>query len=283
MADTTNSCVRLPAGGMDLDATLGCGQSFSWERQGGRYAGVAGNRAVWAHQEGDSLVLAGPGDKPLEAADIDYWKRYFALDVDYAGLQRRFAGDPALAECVACAAGIRVLRQPFWDTLVAFILSQNNHLGRIGALAERLRRHYGSPLGGGLYSYPGPRVLAGLQEAALRALGAGYRAPYLIDAGQRVAGDQVDEKVLAALGDAEARRLLCTIKGVGPKVADCVLLFGLHRTAVAPMDVWMKRAVAARFDGTLPACAKGYEGIAQQYIFHWARQNPQNVRPAKAP
>ena len=100
---------------------------------------------------------------------------------------------------------------------------------------------------------------------------AGWRAEYLIDAARKVASGQVSEAALAALPDAEARALLMTVKGVGPKVADCVLLYSLSRWSVVPMDVWMKRAMARLFPRGAPVCCRPYQGIAQQFIFDYAR------------
>lgn len=254
--------------GLDLDATLGCGQTFLWRPlEGGGWAGVTAGRAVTARMEGTVLVLEGAQEE-----DRAFWENYFALDMDYPALLERFcAGSKRLAACVEHSPGIRVLRQPFFETLCCFIISQNNNIPRIAAITGRLCEGLGEKLGEGLYSFPAPEALAAREPEDLAFLRAGWRAEYLIDAARKVASGQVSEAALAALPDAEARALLMTVKGVGPKVADCVLLYSLSRWSVVPMDVWMKRAMARLFPRGAPVCCRPYQGIAQQFIFDYAR------------
>ncbi|HJB68185.1 MAG TPA: DNA-3-methyladenine glycosylase 2 family protein [Candidatus Fournierella excrementigallinarum] len=254
--------------GLDLSATLGCGQTFLWKPlEGGGWAGVAAGRAVTARMEGAVLALEG-----AKEADRPFWENYFALDMDYPALLARFcAGSKRLAACVEHRPGIRVLRQPFFETLCCFIISQNNNIPRIAAITGRLCEGLGEKLAEGAYAFPTPQVLAARQPEDLAFLRAGWRAEYLIDAAQKVASGQVSEAALAGLCDADARALLTTIKGVGPKVADCVLLYSLSRWSVVPMDVWMKRAMARLFPRGAPACCRPYQGIAQQFIFDYAR------------
>ena len=216
--------------GLDLDATLGCGQTFLWQPlEGGGWSGVVAGRAVTARMEGAVLALDGAQEE-----DRAFWENYFALDMDYPALLERFcSGSKRLAACVEHSPGIRVLRQPFFETLCCFIISQNNNIPRIAAITGRLCRGLGEPLANGLYSFPAPEVLAAREPEDLAFLRAGWRAGYLIDAARKVASGQVSEAALASLSDAEARALLMTIKGVGPKVADCVLLYSLSRWSVA--------------------------------------------------
>lgn len=254
--------------GMDLDATLGCGQTFLWRPLGnGVWSGTAAGRAVTARTEGAVLVLEGAKEE-----DRAFWENYFALDMDYPALLERFcAGSKRLAACVEHSPGIRVLRQPFFETLCCFIISQNNNIPRIAAITGRLCEGLGRELPGGRFSFPAPEALAAREPEDLAFLRAGWRAEYLIDAARKVASGQVSEAALAALPDAEARALLMTVKGVGPKVADCVLLYSLSRWNMVPMDVWMKRAMARLFPRGAPVCCRPYQGIAQQFIFDYAR------------
>ena len=254
--------------GMDLDATLGCGQTFLWRPlESGGWSGVAAGRAVTARMEGAALILDGAKEE-----DRAFWENYFALDMDYPALLERFcAGSKRLAACVEHSPGIRVLRQPFFETLCCFIISQNNNIPRIAAITGRLCEGLGRELPGGRFSFPAPETLAAREPEDLAFLRAGWRAEYLIDAARKVASGQVSEAELASLPDAEARALLMTVKGVGPKVADCVLLYSLSRWSVVPMDVWMKRAMARLFPRGAPVCCRPYQGIAQQFIFDYAR------------
>lgn len=265
-------------GGLDLDATLDCGQTFLWHPlEGGGWAGVTAGRAVTARMEGTALTLEG-----AEEADRPFWENYFALDMDYPALLARFcAGSRRLAACVEHDPGIRVLRQPFFETLCCFIISQNNNIPRIRAITARLCEGLGAELENGRHAFPTPQTLAAQTPESLAFLRAGWRAEYLIDAARKVASGQVSEAALKKLPDGEARALLMTVRGVGPKVADCVLLYSLSRWSVVPMDVWMKRAMARLFPRGAPVCCRPYQGIAQQFIFDYARDVLPRHTPAK--
>mgnify|MGYP003589700750 CR=1 FL=1 len=259
-----------PENGYSLADTLCGGQSFRWrEAAPGVWRGAAGAYAAELWAAGGHLWL-----RPLgPAAPEGWWQRYLALDLDYPAMQRRFCANRRLADCVAAAPGIRVLRQPFFEALCAFILSQNNNIGRITGIVARLCALCGAPLAEGLYAFPTPAALAAQTEASLAVLRAGWRAAYLLDAARRVADGRITQELLLSLPQAEARALLMTVRGVGPKVADCVLLYGLGRWRACPMDVWMKRAMKTLFPRGMPCAARGREGIAQQYIFAYARKN----------
>lgn len=266
-------------GGLELDSTLDCGQCFRWSRTPAGWAGVVDGRSVLARMEGDTLLLEGPDE-----TERDFWIRYFALDVDYPALLARYqAGNRRLAACVAENPGIRVLRQPFFETLCTFILSQNNNIPRIRGLVERLCALCGSPLENGQHAFPTPEQLAACTEEQLATLRAGWRAGYLADATQKVLGPLPGPEALTALPLADAQAALMTIHGVGPKVADCTLLYGLGRWDAFPLDVWMKRAMAQLFPRGIPVCCRGTQGIAQQFIFAYARAHlPKGETPKQA-
>lgn len=282
MADFTYNPILIEKKGMNLEATLFCGQSFSWKKtEEGCFIGVAGEYAVRLYEQEEKLLIENINGLPETAQEEAFWKDYFALDIDYLALQEKFRKDKTLANCVDCSPGIRVLRQPFFETLLAFIISQNNHIPRITGIVERLKEEFGPKLAEGIYGCPAPETLAQLTPEDLAPLRAGFRARYLIDAAQKVAEGQVNEKRLRRLGEEEARKELCQIVGVGTKVADCVLLYSLGHNNVVPMDVWMKRAMQEYFPKGMPKVAKGYEGVAQQYIFCWVRANAQLAVPEK--
>lgn len=295
-------------GGLDLAQTLESGQCFRWHSTPQGWLGVVEGRAVLARMlPPDTLELTGLCGY-LPESEPDFWRSYFALDLDYAGLQSIFcAAHPRLAECVACAPGIRVLRQPFFETLISFIISQNNNIPRIRAIIDRLCRGLGEPLGqrpgsgkaapadeaafaaarsplpgsAGLYAFPTAQRLAALAEEELAFLRAGWRAAYLLDAARRTADGTLCEEQLRALPTEQARALLMQVKGVGPKVADCTLLYGLAHWDAYPVDVWMKKADKALFTGRVRDAGRylnrrtgGTAGIAQQYIFAWAQHGP---------
>ena len=272
--DTTTTFLQLaiPAEeNFSLADTLDCGQCFRWEAEGdGWYHGVVSRRFCRAKQMPDGLLLehAAEGDEP-------FWRNYFDLEVSYAAIRERLCRDRRLARAAAFAPGIRVLRQEPWETLCSFIISQNNNLGRIKGIVARLCDGFGDELSVGIHAFPRPEQLAGHTEKDLAPLRAGWRAGYLLDAADKVASGELDLDEIARMPLDDARAALQTIRGVGPKVAECALLYGFGRRECFPMDVWMKRAMKQLFPKGLPRCARADAGIAQQYIFHYARVCPE--------
>ena len=273
--------LTLDANGLCLAQTLDCGQCFRWQPQpDGSWAGVVEGRAVQAWQEDGRLCLAGLAG-PDPAAEPGFWRGYFALDLDYPALLAQMrAAHKGLAACIDGAPGIRVLRQPFFETLITFLISQNNNIPRIKGIVDRLCRGLGQPLDGAgrFYAFPTAGRLAELAEEDLAFLRAGWRSGYILDAARRAAAGRLDEAALRAAPLDRARACLMDVRGVGPKVADCTLLYGLGRWEAYPVDVWMRRAGQALFTRRVkdPAAylnrkTGGHAGIAQQYIFAWAR------------
>jgi len=266
-----NGMLISAASEFNLDQTLDCGQCFRFDKDGnGSWHGVAGGRAVTMRDTSDGILLEG-----VTPDDGGFWKRYFDLERDYAAIRQSYLAHPALSPCAEFAPGIRILRQNAWETLVSFIISQNNNIKRIKGIVARLCALFGEPIGDGEYTFPAASVIAAANEDALAPLRAGWRAGYILDAARRVHGGEVTLDDVAKLPLDEAQAALRVIHGVGPKVADCVLLFGMGRMEAFPMDVWMKRAIAAMFPGHTAADFGEYAGIAQQYIFHYARMNPE--------
>ncbi len=265
---------------LDLAASCTCGQCFRWlpdPDTEGIWRGVAHGRSVTARQEGDSLHIW-----PAPAADAALWADYFDLGREYAAIEAQLLRDVRLRPAYGASRGIRIFCQEPFETLISFIISANNNIPRIRGIVERLCALAGEPLGPGAYAFPTPEALSRLSETDLYGIGAGYRAPFIQGSARRVA-EGFDLHALRAVPLGEARKALCSLPGVGPKVADCVALFSLGHTAAFPMDVWMKRAVKALlFDGreaTAKELAQAIAelgedaGILQQYIFHYARQS----------
>lgn len=253
------------AGGMNLDQTLTSGQCFRWHRQADGWHGIAGGRRTVVREEDGLLYLLCP------RADDGFWRQYFALDTDYEAIQARFAASKKLAACVAEAPGLRVLHQPFFEVLCTFLISQNNNIPRIKGIVERLCALCGEELAPGQYAFPTPEALAAQTPETMAVLRAGWRSGYLLEAARRVCDGSLSAARLSVLSMDAAREELMTLRGVGPKVADCVLLYGLGFADACPMDVWMKRAMARIFPRGMPRAAGRYRGIAQQYIFEYAR------------
>lgn len=253
----------------DLSQTLECGQCFRWNRMpDGSFFGVAGKRTANISGENIGEMIRDP-----------FWNNYFDCALDYGRIRADLAkSDPVLAQAAKFAPGMRILNQDPWEALCSFIISQNNNIPRIKGIVARLCDGFGEEFADGIFAFPAPEVLAGLTEEALAEVRCGFRARYLIDAARKVASGEIDLERLRRIPLDDARARLMTIVGVGPKVADCALLYGLHRLDAFPMDVWMKRAMATLFPGRTPQSFGEYAGIAQQYIFHYSRMNPELFR-----
>lgn len=256
-------------GGFDLPHTLDCGQAFRWEEtENGVWYGVAFDKYLELEKLADgTVVLYNTSNEDFEGV----WRHYFDLDRDYDGIINAISADETLKRASEYAHGIRVLNQEPWETLCSFIISQNNNIKRIKGIISRLCENFGENKGG-YYTFPTAEKIAELTLDDLSVLRSGFRAKYILDAARKVSSGEVELKKLKAVTTDRARDELMKITGVGPKVADCVLLFGLEHADAFPKDVWIKRAMQVLFDGELPECAKPYAGIAQQYIFLFARE-----------
>lgn len=254
---------------LDLDLTLDCGQAFRWEKQeDGSYSGVAGGYFLNIIKEGNDLIFKNTD----ESAFYDFWVDYFDLKKDYVKICERLKEDELLSSTIDRYYGIRILNQESWEALCSFVISQQNNIKRIKLIINRLCSAYGDDLGNGYYSFPSAERLSKLTIKDFEELGAGYRAKYLEKLSKDVASGAIDLEKIKTLSLDEARKALLEIYGVGIKVANCTLLFGFRFYSAFPVDVWMKR-VMEYYPNGLPECFDGIEGIAQQYLFHWARNN----------
>ena len=252
--------------------TFDCGQCFRWNEGGdGKYRGVASGRAAVVWTEGGSAwIECAPGD-------IDFWREYLDMETDYEAARRSIEVCDYLRDCAAYGEGIRILRQDRWEALCSFIISQCNNIPRIRGIVERLCALFGEELDapwGRVYAFPGPEVLAPLSEADLAPLRSGYRAKYIIEAARAAASGALDLEAVAEMPRAEdCRAALKRLPGVGDKVANCAVLFGLHRMDAFPIDVWVKKALREHMPaGFDPASLGEYAGLAQQYMFFRERE-----------
>ena len=250
----------------DIRRTFLCGQCFRWsEEENGGFTGIAGGRKITLTQDGNRVTLHG-----IDERDIPFWENYFDLKTDYSAYADTLSVDEMLRRACEFSPGIRILRQEPFETLISFIISQNNNIPRIAGIIGRLCETFGEKLRGG-YAFPTARQLAGITSDDLAPLRAGFRARYICDAVNKVNSGEVDFGEIDALPLVPARERLKTIVGVGDKVADCVLLFAFHKTDAFPRDVWVKRIMAEFYPQGLPECTRGIEGIAQQYLFDYVR------------
>lgn len=258
---------------LDLRQTLDCGQSFRWsENNDGSFDGVAYGKKVRVRLDGGSLFIENTNKEDFE----NIWKHYFDLDLDYGKIREEISRiHPVLAEAARYAPGIRILRQEPYEALCTFIISQNNNIKRIKGIVQRLCENFGEKISDDTFAFPSPEKMALLTAEDLAPLRAGFRNRYLIDAAQKVCSGEVDLESCRTLDYEQARKELMKITGVGVKVADCTLLFGLHRIEAFPIDVWMKRAMERLFPDMAADDFGRYAGIAQQYIFHYSRMHPE--------
>lgn len=255
----------------DLAETFLCGQAFRFDPYKNGFRGYIGGQLCYLYFDVGNLCVE-VYNVPLTDEFVKKVYHYLALDVDYAALKKRFSTDATMKKAIGYAAGIRVLNQDFFETLITFIISQNNNIPRIKKLADALCEGYGTKIGDS-YAFPTPEQLKDVTEQDYAQMKFGFRARYLYDAVQKVLSKEVEGQKAKTLPYIEARQHLMQIKGVGPKVADCVLLFGCEKYESFPVDVWINRAMEVMFPEGLPSACKGFEGIAQQYIFHYARFN----------
>ncbi len=258
-----------------------CGQSFRWNYDGTGYVGVVQDKVV--------RIIYNDGTLHIENTTLDdyhnLWHHYLDLGRDYGLIKKQFLKDPVLKEAVVHGYGVRILNQDPWETLISFIISANNNIGRIKNIIERLCEKHGEPIIWDtkiFYAFPEPEKLANASLEDLKLCGCGYRADYIKETAASILSGRVLIHGLKDMSYDKARDMLLTLKGVGPKVADCILLFGLEKAEAFPVDVWVKR-IMEYFYADSPIPIKDikkiaeekfglYAGIAQQYLFYYARE-----------
>lgn len=269
----------------DLSQTLECGQCFRFYKQDENdYVVVAYNKLLHIKQEGNNLIFFNCSENEIEG-----WINYFDLNRDYDKIKKfLLRKDKVLKPAIEEKWGVRILNQEFHETLISFIISQNKQIPHIKHLVRRISENYGSYLGSvngeDYYSFPSCSVLGTITEEDFREMKTGFRAPYLADAVLKLSSGELKETVFKGVEEEEARKKLMTVKGVGEKVANCVMLFSLGYRAAFPIDVWIKRIMEELyFNGeetskdVIAKFAKEnygeYGGYAQQYLFCYGRDN----------
>jgi len=269
----------------DIAKTFECGQCFRWEREQASanseyssecnqipvsYIGIAFGCAARVRQCGDSVFISAT----LKEFDA-VWQKYFDLDRDYSTIREKLCIDDFMQKATDYGKGIRILQQEKWEALCSFIISQNNNIPRIKSIINTLCEKFGNVImfeGKCYYSFPSAETLSAINAEDLAPLRCGYRAEYIIKAAKDITCGKINLDELADNEPEIARKALKKLHGVGDKVADCVMLFGLHRLDAFPLDVWMKRAVATHYGSDFnPNIFSPYAGTAQQYIFHYMR------------
>ena len=263
-----------------LQASLSSGQAFRWTLHDGWHYGFIGRSVLKVRQESGRLVY----DSSDHALSPDRVSRYFALDLDLPGILTTINVDMQIHHAIRAHRGLRVLRQDPWETLASFICASFNNIKRIEGMIERLCQAYGDPValnGFRGFAFPAPEKIAAAPERHLRALGLGYRAPYLKGTAKLVLDGGLPAEQLRQLDYEAVKRALLACDGVGDKVADCVALFGFEKYEAFPVDVWIERAMRYYFRHRKATRGKIHEyarrhfgpwaGYAQQYLYHHLR------------
>lgn len=270
-----------------MDHIFDCGQCFRWTKEtDGTYTGVAHQRVVnvgLTVQEHESGLLTIKNCTNAEFQDI--WEDYFDLKRDYGEIKRKLSiKDPIMAEAIGYGSGIRILKQDKWETLISFIISQNNNIPRIKGCIESLCTNFGDEMttfkGKTYFTFPSFDRLAALEDGDLDCCKLGYRAGYILKTAKAVAED--GGRALEATetqSPEEAFAYLTGLSGVGPKVANCILLFSMSKYDAFPIDVWVKRVMNRLYNidekdqKSMEAFASDHfspwSGMAQQYLFYY--------------
>ncbi len=274
----------------ELKDIFDCGQCFRWNEQNdGSYTGVIKNAIINVRKENENIIFKGKCEENIKDL-VDY---YFDLNTDYEEIKQKLSNiDEYLKTSVEYGKGIRILNQDLWETIISFIISANNNIPRIKGIIERLSQKYGNEIewnGQKYYTFPTPEQLKDVTVQEYRSLGLGFRDIRLYETTKMILEKQVDlEKLQANTNTQEVRNELLTLSGVGPKVADCILLFSdLKRFDVFPIDVWVRRVMNDLYikedDESKVSKVKiekiadekfgSLKGLAQQYLFYWRREN----------
>ena len=277
-SEIVNGTLQIFDCDIDLYRTFNCGQAFRWKSiTDFIFTCVLGEKIITVSKDGDTLSFF-----PCNEEDKAFFINYFDITTDYKAVENLMRKNEVISTCVPYAKGIRILNQAPFETLISFIISANNNIKRISKTINNLCVTAGERIGDSEhFSFPTPKSLADMNIDELKQVGTGYRAPYIKDTATKILEGFCLEE-LKHMDYCEARKRLMQLKGVGAKVADCVLLFSLGHTNAFPMDVWMKRAVNIMFfNGKQASCDElcnlidglgENAGIIQQYIFHYARQ-----------
>ena len=255
----------------DATDTLTCGQIFRYEQNEKGF--------IVFSQDKRAQIIRQQNCWAIETDDEDYFKAFFDLETDYSVFADKLCDfGEIMQKAVKRGKGIRILRQDLVEMIVSFIISANNNIKRIQLIIDRMCKALGKPIKNG-NAFPDIDILAMQDESFFTSIGAGYRAKYLKETCKKLR-DGFDLDYLKGLDTPSARKYLMTLKGVGAKVADCILLFGMHRGDVFPVDTWIKKVYHDAFESGLDDNKisaffvdkfQDLSGLAQQYLFYYYR------------
>lgn len=278
--------ITLNVNCFNLKATLECGQCFRWKKiEEQEYIGVVADRVLKIRQEDNNIYVSSNQEKNLETVV----KNYFDLEKDYKKIEKEIVKiDPYIKEAVFYSSGLRHLNQPFFECLLSYIISANNNIPRISKSVQAIAREYGKKVkfeGEDYYLFPTVEELADVCVEKYRELGVGFRDRYLQATIQSIKNHEFNVDCVDKLSTEELRKELMKLKGIGRKVADCIMLFSCGREEVFPVDVWVEKVMTnLYFKNETETISKKRmfqyadihfgrnAGIIQQHLFYYMRE-----------
>ena len=267
----------------ELSHIFDCGQCFRWNRQkNGNYIGVAFGRVIEVEKKEGDVIIYNATEEDFEKI----WCDYFDMHRDYETIKELLSKDPLLEKAVNFGTGIRILQQDPFEIAISFIISANNRIPMIKKAINTISQKWGSPVeykGNTYYTFPDINALKNCTLEEIEACGVGFRAKYIKCTIEGVLNNQIDLQYIKALEDDMCHKELQNLSGVGPKVADCIMLFSMEKYSAFPVDVWVKRAMQHFYLAPDMSLKKirdfgrekfgEFSGFAQQYLFYYAREN----------
>lgn len=267
----------------NIKQVVECGQCFRWKKvTDSNYIGVAYGRVIEVVQEGDKIQILNTTEEDFN----NIWQEYFDFNRDYSEVKDKLIDDELLKKSMEFGYGVRVLNQEPFEILISFIISARNSIPVISKTINNISKKYGTKLqykGEDYYTFPTIEQLSIATEDDIRETGASFRSKYIVDTVRRLKDGELSLEEIMALNDDECHTKLQEFKGVGAKVADCVMLFSMKKTSAFPVDVWVKRAMIYFYDAKDSSLNKirifardrfgELSGFAQQYLFYYAREN----------
>lgn len=269
----------------NIKQILECGQCFRWEKVGElNYIGVAHGKVIEVIQEDDKVTILNTNEEDFN----NIWLDYFDLKRDYSEIKMGLAHDEILGKSVEYGYGIRLLNQEHFELLISFIISARNSIPSIMKTIKKISQKWGTPIeykGNTYYTFPTPEQLKDATEEEIKETGASFRSKYIVDTISKVNESSYDFDLerISKLNADECHTALQNFKGVGSKVADCIMLFSMRKYSAFPVDVWVKRAMIFFYGAEDASLNKirifardkfgELAGFAQQYLFYYAREN----------
>lgn len=269
----------------NIKQILECGQCFRWEKVGElNYIGVAHGRVIEVIQEDDKVTILNTNEEDFN----NIWLDYFDLKRDYSEIKKGLEHDEILGKSVEYGYGIRLLNQEHFELLISFIISARNSIPSIMKTIKKISQKWGTPIeykGNTYYTFPTPEQLKDATEEEIKETGASFRSKYIVDTIAKVNESSYDFDLerISELNADECHTALQNFKGVGSKVADCIMLFSMRKYSAFPVDVWVKRAMIFFYGAEDASLNKirifardkfgELAGFAQQYLFYYAREN----------